>query len=529
MSRGPQPMPKPHTSSPDTTVLETRVPLSSSIIWEAQREFYRGRGIKAWTEDRVPEFITNNPFIADAYARMVFAFFQDCGDSSGSSLRILELGAGTGKFAYLFLRRFSDLLNGYNVPQGNFRYRMTDCSESLVDWWRENRYLQEFVATGILEFECLRADGKPPLDEVAPSPGPLVVIGNYVFDSLPQDMFLLRGGKLSEVVVSTSRQETGNAAISELKRSYEAVAVTAERYPDASWNEILRRYQSRPADAGIFFPTGALAAARDLANISDGRMLLLVGDKGCTREAAFAPAAGEPAYEFHAPNCFSQMVNFDAVAKYFESTGGSALLPEKSSAAFSICAFLRGRLDDCFPATTKSYTDLQAAFGVDDLFALMSWLNPHIEEMSVAQTLAVLRLSHWDTLTFLRVFPVLVRKASSASGEREDVHAMIAKVWANYFPVSAVDSTLAFYCGMVLMEFRFHDEALAFFEISLRDLGPSAATSYNMGRCHEGAGRPTQALERMKEACDIDPTFEPARLAINKLAEKKREAGQGQR
>lgn len=524
MSRGPQPMPKPQTSSPDATVLETRVPLSSSIIWEAQREFYRRRGIKAWTDDRVPEFITNNPFIADAYARMVFAFLQECRGSSGSSLRILELGAGSGKFAYLFLRRFTELLNEHDVPLGAFRYRMTDCSESLVDWWRENRYLQEFVATGILEFQCLRADGKPSLDEAALLPGPLVVIANYVFDSLPQDMFLLRGGKLSEVVVSTLRQESGDAPISELKRSYEAVAVTGNRYPDASWNEILWRYQSRPADTDILFPAGALAAARDLAKISDGRMLLLVGDKGCTREAALAPATGEPAYEFHAPNCFSQMVNFDAVAKYFESTGGSALLPEKNLAAFSICAFLRGRPNDRFSATTRSYTDLQAAFGVDDLFALMTWLNAHIEEMSVTQTLAVLRLSHWDTLTFLRVFPVLLRQAPSASREQEDVRAAILKVWANYFPVSSVDSSLAFYCALVLMEFRFYDEALAFFEISLRELGPSASTSYNMGRCHEGAGRPAQALERMKEACGIDPAFEPAKLAIDRLAERKREA-----
>jgi tetratricopeptide (TPR) repeat protein len=77
------------------------------------------------------------------------------------------------------------------------------------------------------------------------------------------------------------------------------------------------------------------------------------------------------------------------------------------------------------------------------------------------------------------------------------------------------------------MEFRLYDEALAFFEISLRELGPSAATSYNMGRCHEGAGRPAQALERMKEACDIDPAFERAKLAIDKLAERKREARKG--
>ena len=77
-----QPQPSGRSTA---TALEIRVPLSNSLIWQAQEKFYAQRGIKAWTEDRVPEFITNNPFIADAYARIVFAFLQDCRASDGAS------------------------------------------------------------------------------------------------------------------------------------------------------------------------------------------------------------------------------------------------------------------------------------------------------------------------------------------------------------------------------------------------------------------------------------------------------------
>ena len=44
-------------------------------------------------------------------------------------LRILELGAGTGKFSYLFLRKLTALLRGHNVPLHLVRYCMTDASE----------------------------------------------------------------------------------------------------------------------------------------------------------------------------------------------------------------------------------------------------------------------------------------------------------------------------------------------------------------------------------------------------------------
>src|SRR2546421_11780093 len=99
-------------SNPDRTVLENDVLLSDSLIWRWQREFYAQRGMKAWVEDLVPNFLTNNPLIADMYARVVFSFICDCmgGERQesqtlppGGSLHILELGAGPGKFAYLFL------------------------------------------------------------------------------------------------------------------------------------------------------------------------------------------------------------------------------------------------------------------------------------------------------------------------------------------------------------------------------------------------------------------------------------------
>jgi tetratricopeptide (TPR) repeat protein len=340
---------------------------------------------------------------------------------------------------------------------------------------------------------------------------------------MPQDAFVVRNGKLSEVVVTTFTDGPHGAEtpISELKRSFETIDVPADRYPETWWNDILSHYQRRSVAADILFPTAALGAVRDLARGSD-TMLLLAGDKGFTDEAGFPAASGEPAFEFHAPNCFSQMVNFDAIGKYFEAKGGTALLPEKNLAGFGTCAFLRGRPCDRFGSTQRCYTDLQAGFGVDDLFAVMAWLNPHIEEMSLAQTLAVLRLSHWDTMTFLRVFPVLVRQARLAGVEREEIRTAVARVYSNYFPVSTADSALAFHCGVLLLEMHFYEEALETFEISTREMGPSAATSYNMGLCHAGAGRRPKALECMDEACDLDPSFEPAKLARKNLGNETR-------
>src|SRR5262245_51028071 len=88
------------TEIPESMLLERDVPLSQSLIWRRQREFYMRRGVKAWSEDRVPEYITNNPFITEIYARIVAEFLCECRNAghSETQLRILELGAGSGKF-----------------------------------------------------------------------------------------------------------------------------------------------------------------------------------------------------------------------------------------------------------------------------------------------------------------------------------------------------------------------------------------------------------------------------------------------
>src|ERR1700740_2950565 len=78
------------TSGDEPAVLEKDVPLSSSLIWRLQREFYAQRGLKAWTEDQVPSYITNNPFIAEIYAEIVGGFLSDCIELSKAESRPLS-------------------------------------------------------------------------------------------------------------------------------------------------------------------------------------------------------------------------------------------------------------------------------------------------------------------------------------------------------------------------------------------------------------------------------------------------------
>src|SRR5262249_51229304 len=159
---------------------------------------------------------------------------------------------------------------------------------------------------------------------------------------------------------------------------------------------------------------------------------------------------GLPALEWHGANCFSQMVNFDAIGKYFQSVGGDALIPGKHSAGLNICAVLRGGSGGQHAAAQAPCLAAAAgdAFGPGDLFTLLAWLNAHMEEMTVPQILSTLRLTRWDPVAFMRLFPVLGRQVRNVAREREDLKNAIQRTWANHYPVTPDENALAFQCGV---------------------------------------------------------------------------------
>src|SRR5271156_144655 len=104
-------------------VLEEGVRLSRSVLWTIQRNYFDQQGIRAWSEAVVPHYITSNPWIATAYAKVVFGWLRDCaaGGTTGAGapspprppgqpVYIVELGCGSGRFGYLFLNKLLNML-----------------------------------------------------------------------------------------------------------------------------------------------------------------------------------------------------------------------------------------------------------------------------------------------------------------------------------------------------------------------------------------------------------------------------------
>src|SRR5262245_28113728 len=107
--------------------------LSQSLLWKLLRRYFEEAGIEAWRA--VPHHVTNSPALAHAHAQVFLGFLRDCQSGSRPAsdrepVTVVELGAGSGRFAYLFLRAFSAMRRRSAAASRRFRYVLTDFTET---------------------------------------------------------------------------------------------------------------------------------------------------------------------------------------------------------------------------------------------------------------------------------------------------------------------------------------------------------------------------------------------------------------
>ena len=196
-------------------IVEKNIRFSESSIWRSQKKYYNAKGISAWDED-VPFYITSNPFIANQYALVLIRFMQDWirknPGSEAHPFYILELGAGTGQFGFYVLKALSTLRKKLSLASIRFQYIMSDMSNHAFDFWKNHNALRPFLDDGILDFAVYDLYHSESLElhcaqQKITIQNPLLVIANYLFDSIATDVFSVKDGKLfeSRVTVKTPK------------------------------------------------------------------------------------------------------------------------------------------------------------------------------------------------------------------------------------------------------------------------------------------------------------------------------------
>jgi hypothetical protein len=348
---------------------------------------------------------------------------------------------------------------------------------------------------------------------------PLVVIANYLLDSIPQDAFYLQNGQLYErrVTVSTGRVEADldePSIVSRAQVEYSHHPVTSEYYTQPAWNQILETYRQRLPDCSFVMPTAALQGLHTLQQLSDGRMLLLAADKAYTQPEQFPRGSEAPNMVLHARQCFSMMVNFDAIGQYVVSQGGQALLPSRDMQSLSVSAFMLAIDDVQAAAVRRAFTESVGDFGPDDFYTLMGAVQGNWAALRPEQIFAYLRLARGDDWILSACLPVLSEQVPRMTeSQRQELHGLVRDVWDNYLPIGD-GGDRGFELGTLLYELSFYEDALAMFQHSLGVHGPQSGTLYNIGACYAALRQPARAVTALRESLQLDPNFDIARALL---------------
>ncbi|MGB8645585.1 MAG: tetratricopeptide repeat protein [Anaerolineae bacterium] len=509
-------------------VLQEPVRLSQSMLWQLQRRFFERRGHAAWGSHIVPSYITTNPFIAAAYARVIFGFIRDCARAGAplgpldpaQPLYILELGAGAGRLAFNLLQSLTASLAHSCLRNIQIRYILTDLVAKNLDFVSTHPALQAWIQAGLVDFALFDAEHPAPLvlrhsgQVLAPGAvsNPLVLVANYFFDSIPQDAFYVENGQLNESLLKlTYPQPEPDLDDLDLFRQltlvYQRQPAAPDYYADPELNRLLEMYRRQVDQGAVDFPNVALDALRFFRELARDRLLLITGDKGYDRPENLE-GRQEPGYAVH--GSFSMMVNYHALGQYFANGGGQVLRTSYRYTGLNILAMLLGAPPDGYAETHQAFFEVIDRQGPDDFFSLAQGIEPYLGGLSLDQFLSYLRLSGWDSHIFIKCFPTLLDQVGSATERQQDeVRRAVGQLWNHYYYIGD-ESDVPFDLGMLLFKIGDHAEALDFFDISLKLFGPAASTYYNQAVCLYRFDRNQEALDAVNRALEINAEMEQA-------------------
>jgi len=397
---------------------------SEGDLLDMNLDYYKSLSTEAWeyTENNavnVPYLPTSNAKMARAYARAVIAYFADMCESGKVSVDepvyLLELGAGHARLSYnllIELKRRRFYLD--NRCGKDFRYVvvLAEFSSENFEYYASSRELGEYIHRGELDYTVFAAGSDADsfhlersditLSRNSPSGNPIVIIANYILDSLPNDAFRYTAECGLEQVLekvythSDTPQEKSAKLLDRLWMRWFFKTANPSSYYNAygddtdpelasNLNLVLQKLtktfqdesmplfpcksnawlpehehpnqcvvpshpeNTRPPYAemekgsckGSFLvPIGAIKTFTNIKRLArGGNILLLAADKGYDEVESFKWAC-VPHIAFH--GSISWMVNFPAISLWFQQNGGKSFLKgvDQTLGTFSTHAFV---------------------------------------------------------------------------------------------------------------------------------------------------------------------------------------------
>ena len=493
-------------------IFESPRPLSESGLWDLLVDFYRDIGPDAWRSGRIPQRITSNGYLADVYASVAGAFLRDWSRHGGKETPlILEVGGGSGLFAWLFLNRLVRHQPSDEATP-DFDYLLTDAAASNVQAWREIPRLRHLVDAGSLDLGVLKIGGEIAVEtsmsrdgsELQLAARPVVLIANYVLDSVPCDLIRIRERRVFQELIfleRADRQDEGADDFRGLTPHFESKEIHQPYTAHEGVNEVLDGYRDLPHDVCVPVPLETIAFLENFLR-ADFPFLMLAGDLAYTT----------PAFESEPPLILRDYVacttNFHMLGKIFERRGGSTVFGQHADSHFSVGAFIKPSPLVDVPLTREAARHGLYHFTPHDAYNIKRALRDHSGTLDFRMVCAWLRLARFDAYAAGLCIPHLIRIVEEGEPfDRKTLHESLLEAYRYELPEVSEQESLDIGIAFLFTKAKMYEETVQLLTMSMPEAGRSAERLYLLAVAVKRLGREEEASRLLFEILEGDPSY----------------------
>lgn len=497
-------------------LIQSSVPYSEHFGWALSRRAYEAAGRENWHDGTVPYQVTGNITFALQQARMLL---ESLGQHPlNKTVTVLELGGGTGQFAWHFIQAFRQLCRQAEQPF-QLRYILTDPVPATLAALNQNPFFQSLIDSGTLQL------GWADLEDVTlfsheglplPIPELQLLTMSYVLCHQPFHLLEARNGKEYEYLISSEIEAP--ADFEQLLQNpgpldglvFEPEALVSHLYfePDKPRRALLESLLNRWPERKMMYAREAFAGLCAWSRHLGAGGMLLISDQAWV-DTERSPVFPEPSR--HGPH-LAWPVHFPLLAAWLNYHGLSSVHTRNPLWPLHTLLAVKG------PVTQKLLSSFTREFEQRNrnLFAA--------ELVDSAESAA-------DSGDMRKASLLLVQALEHRPGDARVLHRLIACLIeqqafdqaADYLEQPLIDLfseyDFSFQRGQVALFQGEYSQACLQFAKSLLQAGPDPATHYNLGLSLMLTQQHDKARIQFQAALVLDPEHNLAHIALESGAE----------
>lgn len=492
----------------ESLLIDVNVPLSQSCIWKAQRDFFEKKGIYAWQQ--VPYFVTSNTFIAEQYARLIFSYLQDICKRPAfhpdEPIYILELGAGSGLFSFYCnqaLRKIIAQEPDFSGPQ--VCYIITDFTESNLNFWKTHPAFSNPLRQQEIDFSLFDLENPQPLFLVhrqEPCPAfknPLILIGNYIFDSVKHDLFRSTQGIVKACHINTSIPKEDYDLEAKTLVNLKNIAfehqfhAPQEKHYSEDIKPLLHFYREHFPEGDFSLPSTGIQCLNFFMKAAPSGFMLISSDKGYNTLQEIEKTHAKNLV-FH--GSFSCDVNFHALSQHIENKGGFSLMQSYREGIKTNVFFSQQAQPHQAIRTFQSTIEV---LGPADYFRYHLHFKEQ-EKTDLSLMMSQLKLGQCDPYVFSLYITRIAAQIQTAPPALQQTYIKSIPSFFEHIYALPMGADHYFDLGFFMHTLSLYGEAIPYYESSLQHYGDRFDTLFNLGLCAYMCENYTQAKEYFEGA-----------------------------